>query len=46
MNTRKNRSRKLRFFWRNIRREGVQRADRWPDWKKDIRIVKYISLLK
>ncbi len=39
------RNRKPRDFWRSSHK-APQRGDKWPAWKKDVRIARYISLLK
>ncbi|MFP3980342.1 MAG: hypothetical protein ACLFUY_03025 [Desulfobacterales bacterium] len=45
MKLRRNRTRKFRNFWRN-ERKNTQRGQKWPDWKKDVRVARYVSLLK
>ncbi|MFP4193554.1 MAG: hypothetical protein ACLFMN_00235 [Desulfobacterales bacterium] len=45
MKSNKIRARRFRRFRRNERRSGRQEG-KWPDWKKDPRIAKYVSLLK
>ncbi|MBS3732190.1 MAG: hypothetical protein KGY42_04715 [Desulfobacterales bacterium] len=45
MKLRRNRTRKFRSLLRN-ERKNAQRGQKWPDWKKDVRVAKYVSLLK
>ncbi|MBS3809186.1 MAG: hypothetical protein KGY38_03400 [Desulfobacterales bacterium] len=45
MKLRKTRTRKIRNF-RHNERKSTQRAEKWPDWKKDVQVARYVSLLK
>ncbi|MGM0611116.1 MAG: hypothetical protein ACQES5_08515 [Thermodesulfobacteriota bacterium] len=42
---RRNRIRKIRRFWQTDRK-STNRADKWPAWKKDVEVARYVSLLK
>lgn len=45
MKTVKNRTGRFSRFRRNERKSN-RNEGKWPDWKKDPRVAKYVSLLK
>ncbi|MCF8112209.1 MAG: hypothetical protein K9J85_12085 [Desulfobacteraceae bacterium] len=45
MKTNKNRTGRFRRFLSNERKSS-RNEGKWPDWKKDPRVAKYVSLLK